>query len=301
MIQVYQKSSFPRTRESSCDLFRKIPACAGMTALVVFLMFSAAPARAAEVFDRVMESGKIRCGYVISQALKKDPNTGEMSGIMADVVTEMGRLLDFEIEWAAELGWAETVDAMTANKIDAVCTNFWVEPFGAHYVGYTMPVYYSAVTAYIRAEDHRFDESLDPVNDPAVRVVSSDGEMASLIAGQDYPKATIVYLPQMGTDSSIQLMEIAHRKGDITFIDTALGKAFEATNPGLVRNITPENPVRVFANTIALPLGDVKLKSMLDAALLQMHLSGFVDKTLDKHETYPGSYYRAARPWEARR
>jgi ABC-type amino acid transport substrate-binding protein len=58
-------------------------------------------------YDRVVQSKTLRCGYVVSAPhTMKDPNTGQMSGIMYDIAEEMGKRLGIKIVWNEEVTWA---------------------------------------------------------------------------------------------------------------------------------------------------------------------------------------------------
>ncbi len=252
-------------------------------------------------YDRVMKSGKIRCGYVITEALQQDPNTEEISGIVYDVLVAAGKLLDLEIEWTEELTWATFPEAIKSNRIDAICTNFWLDPAGSKHVSYTVPFYYSGVGVYVREDDNRFNKKpLKIFNSPDIKIATSDGEMASIIASQDFPKASLVAIPQFG-DSSQQLIEVANKKADVTFVDVALGIEYMHNNPGKIKALRPTEPIRVFPNTIALPMNEPQLKNMLDAALLQLIYSGYVDRVLNEYDDVAGGYYRITKPYEVKK
>lgn len=250
-------------------------------------------------YERVLRTGELRCGYInYPPHLIVDPVTGEISGISHDIIEEMARLLDLKVRWSEELGWGNTVEAMRANRVDAICTSFWQNPVEGKYVGFTIPLFYSAVGAYVRSDENRIKADLSNLDDPAFRISGSDGAVASTVAQQDFPKATLLSLPNM-TDETQMLLEVAAGKADIAFIETYLGEAFIKANDGKLKNLVPGRPVRLFGNTLALPLGDVKLKSMLDSALVQMLYGGRIDKIIRKYEEVPGSMYRVARPYEA--
>jgi ABC-type amino acid transport substrate-binding protein len=269
--------------------------------ILALLLFASLPAMAAEdesAYERVMRTNTLRCGYVVTEALQKEPNTGEITGIIPDVLNEAGRLLNIKIEWTEELNWGNFVEAMRSHRVDAICTNFWMDPSGSKYVSYTIPLYYSGVGAYVRADETRFKgDNLEALNDPSVKVSSMEGEMSGLIADQDYPKASKVIVPQIG-DASQLLMDVTSNKADIAFVDVAIGKRFERNNAGKLKNLVSDHPVRVFANTIALPPNEPQLKTMLDATLSQLLYGGFVDRVLKKHITVSDGYYPVARPYE---
>lgn len=272
-------------------------------ALAMIILFTAQPVFAADkesTYNRVMKTGTLRCGYVISQdAVEKDPNTGAMSGIIYEAVEKAGKMLNIKIDWSEELGWGTTIEAIRAGRVDAICTNFWMNPAEAKHLGFTVPLYFSAVAAYVKQGDTRFDKDIAAANDPAVKISGSDGEMATIIAAEQFPKATIHGLPNM-TDASQQLTDVANGKADITFVDIAIGNTYIASNPGKLKNVTPQNPVRLFANTIALPIGDASLKSLLDAAFLQLIYAGEIDRLIKKYEKHSNSYMPVAKPYEVK-
>jgi Bacterial extracellular solute-binding proteins, family 3 len=68
-------------------------------------------AEAKSVYSRVIESGKIRCGYIpYEPGLIKDPNTGKFSGIMHDTMEEIAKSLNLKVEWTEEVGWGTMIE-----------------------------------------------------------------------------------------------------------------------------------------------------------------------------------------------
>jgi len=270
-------------------------------AALIFLCFPALAAEKESTYDRVMRTGIIRCGYVpYPPAVMKDPNTGAFSGILVDVMGEVGHLLSLDVEWTEELGWATTVEALKSGRVDAICVGFWQNPAEGKYVGFTNPMWYSAVNAYVRNADNRFDSNPAALDSPDIRVSAIDGEMSGIIARQDFPKAKILSKPNMANVTDL-LLDVTTDKADVAFVETYLAEEFLANNPGTLKNVTGDSPLRVFGNTIALPMGDVPFQSMLNSALVQIVNSGQMEKILTRHEKYPGSLYRVAKTYEIAR
>ncbi|HOO50710.1 MAG TPA: transporter substrate-binding domain-containing protein [Alphaproteobacteria bacterium] len=275
-----------------------------ISALLFFvLMFHTAVSFAEgqdSTYDRVLKSETIRCGYInYPPHFIIDPVSGKKSGISYDIMEEAARVLGLKVEWAEELGWGNTVEALNSKRVDAVCTSFWQNPVEGKYVFFTEPMFYSAVGAYVDAENTQINSDLSNVNDPSVRVSASDGAISFYVAQQDFPKATILSLPNM-TDETQMLMEVDAGKADIAFIETYLGEKFIKANPKSLKNLVPNNPVRLFGNTFALPMDDVRFKSMLDSALVPMIQGGLVDRIISKYEEVPGGIYRVAQPFEVK-
>lgn len=273
--------------------------------LVLMILFLAMPAWAEETpkestYDRVMRTGIIRCGYVVLPPhIIKDPNSGAMSGIIYDVMEEAAKLLDVKIEWAEEVGFATMNTGLQTGRYDAICFNYWQNPADGKlgYIGFSTPLYYMPVGAYVRADDTRFDRNIMALNDPAVRISSSDGQISALIARQDFPKAQVLSLPNM-TDVAQNFMEIAANKADVTFLSLRDGYKFEEKNPGKIKNVASKQPVRVFGSVIAIPQSDRKFEIMLNTAFIQLLNGGGVDRILKKYEEYPGAVFPVSRPYE---
>lgn len=278
-------------------MFRRNSALFVFFLALICFTFPALATERKSAYDRVMESGTLRCGYVAyAPAILIDPNTKEMSGIVHDVMEETGKLLNIKIEWAAEIGWGDTVEAIRSGRVDAICVGFWQNPVEGKSLGFTIPLWYSAINAFVRNDDTRFDKALDALDAPDIKIASADGEMAGIIARQDFPRAQIFSLPNM-TNVTQQLLAVSTKKADATFVENYLANDFLANNPGSLKSVTTQKPLRVFGNTIAIPQDDVRLQSMLNAAFVQILNSGQMDKILDKYEKYPGSFYRVAPPY----
>ena len=270
--------------------------------LVLMLLFLAAPAFAEDTpkesaYDRVMRTGTIRCGYInYPPHFVVDPKTGLKSGIMHDIVVEAGKLLQIQVDFVEELGWGNTVEALRSKRIDAVCTSFWQNPVEGKFIGFTMPLFYSAVGAYVMKDRAKDFSSLDVLNSPSVTISGTDGNISDVIVRQDFSQAKWLSHPNMA-DETEQLMDVVSAKADVTFVETYLGETFNEKNGRVLINIAANSPIRLFGNTIAIPQDDMRLKSMLDSALVQLLYGGQVEKIIRKYEGVSGGIYRVARPY----
>src|SRR3990167_8306945 len=61
---------------------------------------------ASSVYDRVINSGQLRCAYVTyPPACVKDPNSGKLSGVFVEAVEALGKNLGLKVQWTEEVGW----------------------------------------------------------------------------------------------------------------------------------------------------------------------------------------------------
>lgn len=269
--------------------------------LIACILLIALPAQAAEkesAYERVMRTGVTKCGYVVWPPLfNKDPNTGVFSGIFYDYMNAAAASLNLKAEWAAEVTPANYIEEIKAGRIDALCSGDWAPASRAPYLEFTTPIFYIAIVLFTREGETRFDGKKDAINSENVKISVIDGEVSDLVTRKEFPKAQTLALPQ-SSDPTMMLMNVADGKADIALTDVPTGTKFMAANPGKIRMVSLQKPVRVFANTLSIQQGEVKLRSMLDTATREMLQSGEIEPILKKYEEFPGSLYRVAPTYE---
>lgn len=261
-------------------------ACLGFLACYVFVPRTPSGLSVVKesAYDRVMRTQTFRCGFgQWPPYVSKDPTTGQVRGIFHDYMESLGDALHLKIVWAEEFGSGDFMPALRDGRIDGLCAGIWPNASRAREMDFTRPVYYSAMDAYVRADDARFDANMRTIDDPAITIVTSDGKMAGLIAAADFPKAKVMQLPQLAAISEF-FMAIAMKKADVTFANPAMFALYDAENPGKLRRVRARLPVRVFGNTIAIDAGQDRLRRMLDTATEELLFSGKIDRILDSYK-----------------
>ena len=247
--------------------------------------------------DSILKSGKIRCSYLIySPYFRKDANTRELSGIFHDIMEEIGRAADLKIEWVEEVGYESIFTGVNTGRHDIFAGGLWPSANRAKVGGFTIPVFYSVIKAWGRMDETRF-QGLEGINDPEVRIATIDGAMEDLIAKTDYALAKCVSLPQLSPFTQ-NLLNITSKKADLTFAEPGIIKEFLETNPGTLKELAPNKPLRIFGTSLVVPRGDHELKAFLDVALKELLFSGTIDKILSLYESAPGVFPRAALPYK---
>jgi len=251
------------------------------------------------IYDRIMESGKIRAAYITyPPAVIKDTQTGELSGTFVEVLEQVAKNLDLELEWTEEVGWGAQIEGLQTDRYDIVGSPVWANPTRGKYTTMSVPVYYSGIGVYVRADESRFtsDDNWKAINSKSVKIVTVDGETADLIARTDFPQAQRVTLTQL-SDISEMFLNVQSKKADVLFAEPYYGFEFLKNNPGTVKNIAAEKPIRLLGNCYMFKAEEVQMKHMIDVAVTDLLNSGFVDKVVDKYEPYPNTFYRVARPY----
>lgn len=251
-----------------------------------------------DTYDRVQKTGVLRCGYVsYPPGLTKDPRTGQVSGIFPDVLREIGQNLGFKVQWSEEVGWGTMVEGLNSGHYDAICSPVWPIPQRIRVADFTVPLYYSGAEAYIRPNDKRFAASLGALNDPQMRIATTDGEASDAIASADFPNAQRISTPQL-TDVSQLLLMVATNKADATFIEPYIAHQFLKSNPGSLEPARPGVPLRLYPNVMMLRQQDDRLRRILDNAITDLENNGYIEKILDQNEPYRGAFYRKPLPIE---
>lgn len=266
--------------------------------VVLFFFQPIAFASEQDVYARVIETNKLRCGYVVWEPMfMKDPNTGVLSGIFYEYVEALGERLGIEIEWAEEVLPATYVEALRLGRVDALCSGDWPDSTRGKFLTYTRPVFYLALMPYTKAGDLRFDNTPDAMNTPEVTFSIIEGEMSSIIVKQDFPKAKTLSLP-IFSDGSQMLLNVVDQKADVAIAAVSTAKKFMKHNPGQLREVKLSRPVRLFPNTLSVALDNAKLREVLDVGTQELLNSGEIETILQRYEESPDMFYRVARPYE---
>lgn len=236
-------------------------------ATLLLVLLSVSPSFAGKVFDKIIASGEIRCGYAMSPpALVKDPNTAELSGLDYDIWREIGKELDLEIVWAEEAGWGSYIAGLNSGRYDVFCNQAWPNPGRLKNSTMVGPVTYQTLWAYARKDDTRFDGNIDRINMDDIAIPAIDGDVSVSMAKNKFPNARLDTLPQMATVSEM-FMSVTSGKSDVMFLDEAFYKILSKENPDVLRMVPDVDPVFVYGSFYSVKRGEQELKDMIQIAL----------------------------------
>lgn len=246
-----------------------------------------------EVFDRVMKTKTVKCGYFVwPPYIDKDPNTGKFSGVNYDIMEAIARNLGWKLNWATEIGVGDVVTALNTNKADIMCASLWPSPARTAGMTFSSASFYDVVYAYVRSDDKRFDGDLEKANNKNIKVAGVDGDVTAELGLEKLPNAVPQFLPQTASGSEA-LMYVVTKKADIVLIDEGLVNDFSKTNPGKLRKVSGIGPVRVFGEHIAVKKGEYHLRDMINMSLLQLTNDGTLEKIAQKYSKKYNSVFIA--------
>ncbi|MGD2085599.1 MAG: ABC transporter substrate-binding protein [Candidatus Aminicenantes bacterium] len=274
----------------------------------VFLIFQSActtggdsatkTSREESLYDRVMRTGEIRASYAdYPPYCIKDPKTRKLSGIMVEALNEAAKRLKLNVNWKEEVGWGTIFEGLKSNRYDVFGAGVWRNASRGKVSDFSRPMFYNVILLYGHPNETRFSENLEEINNPSVRISTQDGAMDDLIAKSDFPKAKRVSLPQLSQWTDV-LLNITTGKADITFAEPGAVNLFLEKNPGTLKELLPDRPIRFFGTCFAFKLGEIEFKTMLDSALEEIINDGTFEKIIRKYEKHPGEVYRVAKPYQ---
>jgi len=253
------------------------------------------------VYDRVMDSGTIRCGYVNRHpVMLKNPKTGKFEGIFYEYIQALGDSLNLKIEMFEEVGWGDMIQALKNDRIDAFCAGLWPVMNRAPHIDFVSPVLYEKVVAVVRADDTRFDYNSEAINDPNITITSAEGSAPLSYSRQRFPKVDYLLIPQLTPLSDIY-ENVRYKKADLAVAGSIDSAVYIENNPGILRFAkSKQGGLRGFALSLGIKADEYRYKRMLDLATQELQQNGTLDRILDKYEEkYPDAFYRVAPPYRA--
>ncbi len=271
---------------------------AGTTAHLVRGPQGEAESKKETAYERVLRTKTLRCGYADwpPHVLIKNPTTGEVTGILHDVVEAAAAKMGLKVDWSENVGWGTFIESLQTGRVDAFCAGGWRNAERGRYLIWSVPVFYSAIYPYVREGDHRFDADLSLADDPSVRLSTMDGEQTDIIAREYFPKAKRVASPQLGQAMDL-LVNVGDGKADLITTESSFANAYMKANPGKLRR-AQDKPFQVFETAIAFEIHETLLRDMFDSAISELHNLGTIEKIISKYSADKTEFVRVARPYQ---
>lgn len=258
-----------------------------------------AEVRKETAYERVLRTGTIRAAYInYPPGSIKDPKTGNLSGIAIDALRKIAANLKLKVEFTEEVGWGTIIQGLEADRYDMLGSPAWANPIRGKLATLSAPIYYTGIGVWVRANEKRITptNSWESINAPSIRIAAMDGSTPDVIAKTQFPKARLVSYPDLTGEQNL-FLDLTHNKADVFFAEPAVALQFLRSNPNSIRNVAPDNPIRVFANIWMMKKGEFQLRQMLDVALQDIQNNGTLEGIIKPYEPEPGAFFRVAKPY----
>ncbi|MDD3182929.1 MAG: transporter substrate-binding domain-containing protein [Alphaproteobacteria bacterium] len=248
-------------------------------------------------YDRIMRTKTIRCAYLVwPPYMTRDATTGKLGGVYYDVLERMAKDWSMKVDWAEEVGTANRFEGFATGRYDMLCSPVGATPERTAVSDFSIPMGYQPFYLYARADDMRFDNAYNKVNDQSITLLTLDGYMAAAIIKSEFPNAKLLSLPNLSSDADV-LMSIQMGKADASVCDPSLSGAFLKNNPGKMKQVDGP-PIRILGETISFPLNEPQLRAKINTTI-QFYLdTGVIDKILTANTLTPEKLLRVAKPYE---
>ena len=215
-----------------------------------------------------------------------------MTGLFVELTNAIGRLNGLKIEWVLKpIGARFRSHSFRKNR--CFLRRHGNDAARGKALAYTNPLSMWTFDVLVRADDQRFPGdavTIAQLNNPAYSTAYSEGDVLETIAKNEYPDVKYVALPPLGTPMD-NIMNLLTRKTDFVVTAKVIFQGYEKKNPGKLRYLKVDPPLRVYGNVIAVGIDDLKLQQLLNAGVNELVNSGKYHEIMDKYNRdYPGAF-----------
>jgi ABC-type amino acid transport substrate-binding protein len=244
-------------------------------------------------YDRIMRTGVVRCGYLVWEpAVIKDPNTGQLSGVVYDLYKKVFDSLDLKVEWI-EANIATYIEDLNSGKYDVECAGGFPTALRGKHVAYTKPLFYAPFHFFVRTDSPL--KSVDEINDPKVRFAVMDGDATQYYRQEYFPNSTVINLP--GGDLSQVMLQVVYGKADVTIWDALSAEPLLRSHEGQLRPLA-NNKINAIAVNMSVPHSEVALLNMLNTAITELHQFDSIRAVVKNYKLAPDAVVYYAEPLE---
>ena len=227
-------------------------------ALLAILVFASAQA-GADVFNDVIERGKLRVGVAEFIPWTMKSRSGKLIGSEVDLANklaaDMGVAADIRV-----YDWAEIIPALQKGEIDIIAAGMSITPARALLVNFTRPLADSGVGLVTNTAMTRDIGSLDELNNPKYRIVVAEDTLGHRVAETLFDKATLGVYPTPEQAEKEVIEGRAH-----AFVGAITEGKFLALRYGDVVDVPMAKPLIGSREALAVRKGEQEMLNFLNA------------------------------------
>lgn len=242
-------------------------------------------------FDRIMKTNTLRCGYAIATPwFMIDPNTKQKTGVGYDITNAIANKMDVKVDWVEETDWGLAEQGLLTNRYDMLCGSVCIDPRRARAATFSTPFLHIPILVAVRQNDKRFDGGLQTINNANISIGVKNGHVFEFVSNEQFPLAKKIYANSLSDDTEF-LQMLKYGKVDIALSGQATIDDFNKKNPDTpIRSLG--EPARFCNGAFMVPLGDERLKNVVDNAIGELNSSGQIGKILEKYVPSDPRYAR---------
>lgn len=232
--------------------------------------------------ENIDRTGKLRVGYgVFPPYTQEDPTTGEVSGVSVDIMNEIGRQLDVEVEWV-RFNWNTMNADLQRGQFDVLADAIFQTPARGRELTFTEPYAYFAIGIGVtRRSENRFTD-FDRINDPSIRVAVGQGFAEETFVRARAPRANIMSIPS-SQDTAASINAVLTGRADIAIVNLEDAERFVAANERDLRILWADNPPAFVPAGFAVRYGDLTGADFLTVSLRNLRSTGVLEEIAERH------------------
>jgi polar amino acid transport system substrate-binding protein len=232
-------------------------------------------------YDRVIRTKTLRCGYFIwPPFFQKDAKTGELSGLLKDVIDRMTSTMDLKVEYIESVLGQQPQDLKTG-KYDSFCFDSFLMPKTSKYIDYTKPWGYIGQYAYGLKTTNSV-ATLQDFNSDYYKFTALDGDSSMDLAVRFFPQAELLSHPNT-TDPSLLLLDLVDGKANAFITDEMTIIKFEKTNGDQIKRLY-DHPLVMYPINFSVKKGEVGLQNLLNYAVDIFVYTNNYNEILDRYD-----------------
>lgn len=274
---------------------------AGMLVWVTGCSQSGAPGISATgSLDKMRKNKAIVVGYIhYPPSAYRDPDTGEMKGLFVDMLEEIVRSVDPDIQITyEETDWTNFTAALNSGRVDLSIAGTFTTIPRSKMVVFTDPIVYLGRSAIIRESDDRFSPTRGPEqfdrSDVRVGVVEGEGSYEYVMRTFENQDNIVVF---SGSDLSQCLAAVAAGQVDVGMSDALETYKFAASHSG-VADLYAAAPYDLNPIGWSVRQDDLVWLNFLNNAISYLEASGRIaqwESNYDFQWTHPRRVFAAGR------
>lgn len=242
----------------------------------------ASAASAGGTLERIRRSGKMRVGYLIAEPMMvHGKDGGEVQGIFADMVRQIAKSLNVEVEWV-ETNLTNFAAGLQSDLYDFCVGPSFVTIPRAAAVSFTEPIAFVGNSAVLRADSPLEVTSLQDFNKKGLRVAVLQGQALEEYSRKNLPEAELIVVT--GGDLTAPLVAVSAGRADVGLMNSLTITLYSRQHPEVKAVLMGEDSVEILPLAWSTRQGDVALRDFLNASISYLGTTGRIYEYQQKQQ-----------------
>jgi len=240
-------------------------------------------------FEKVMKEHEMTVCYIPwPPSTIKDPDTGDLSGFMIDIIDEFAKDANLKLDYVQST-WAGFPADLNTGRCDAAISGFYPTIGRSTGVAFTKPFFYGGNSAVIAKDDERLGEIefIQDLNREDITIAVIQGDFDHIYAKKYLPNAKLLVLDK-SSDIIMSLVAVSSGKADVGLSTSDTVGPYTEEHPELKALFLAE-PYSIKPITWAVRHEDQELLNFLNNGLEYLEATGYLAQTINRYK--PDGWY----------